>query len=462
MTSPRRLSSCLLALMIFFFAASTLTANPKPTRSRKRSPKLQPVMNHTQEPTAAQILFPGGKRVELPINGRETIRAYVHDKEGNRLRTAEIKWAPADPDHNAFVFVAPNVNKDGLNSVDVSWLPGKPEIKTPSEIKLVARSGEAAEIVIINYKPAKLEKVVVSLEPKQIFIGPGQSATVEVTARGEDQRVIKIEESEASIGDELARKYITAFADKKTITIVGMYGDPKSPPDTLVRSVLVVKVAGGLATIPVIYQRDPAVVDWDIIPPNIVGDNYGRTIKNDFYCIEVTIQNNSGSDLALAGLRFYNGEFYRPTAGFGIVRGSLAKRKLTHPRSMTLAIVDSVGSLMTGFNPFFHNANHGKNFSNIIDIVSNPLAKGLEKTWKDPYPDEVARFEQDVLRDDKIIPNGGVFKTRIFVPKRSVFPSTEQAQFKNDLAKVRKELGSLWVLGYKFEKGAIHNIGSSR
>ena len=56
-----------------------------------------------------------------------------------------------------------------------------------------------------------------------------------------------------------------------------------------------------------------------------------------------------------------------------------------HPRTMTLAIVDGLGSLLTGFNPFFHNANHAKNYSQFIDILSNPLAKGLERAGRIPF-----------------------------------------------------------------------------
>jgi hypothetical protein len=114
---------------------------------------------------------------------------------------------------------------------------------------------------------------------------------------------------------------------------------------------------------------------------------------------------------------------------------------------------------MTGFNPFFHDLNHAKNFSVFIDILSNPLAKGLDKAWIDSYPDEMARFEQGVLRDDKIIPNGAIFKTKIFFPKRALFINGDKRR--EDLTEVRKELGTLWVLGYKFQKGPVQKIGST-
>ena len=215
--------------------------------------------------------------------------------------------------------------------------------------------------------------------------------------------------------------------------------------------------------VPLIYLRDLANIDWTILPSNIVGDNYGRTIKQDYYCIEVTIQNNSDSDLALAALRFVGNdeELERPNTSYTTVHGSLARRKLTHPRTMTLAIIDAAGSLLTGFNPFFHNLNHAVNYSQFIDILSNPLAKGLEKAWKDPYPDELARFEQDVLHDEKMIKANDTLKTKIFVPKRGLCPAQSDGNCKT-IAEVREALGQLELRAYKFQRGPVLSVATSK
>ena len=419
---------------------------------------------HLRSSDPAEIVFPDGNKVELPVLGHKTIRAYVLDAQGNRIRNAAVIWNLADPDLDSFVLVGSNINKDGVNSVEIAWLGGRADLKTPTEVKLVARSGSKARgIVTIEYKTPTAEVVKVSTDSKEVRVGPGEAKTLEVTVRGEDDRLLKDIELEATVADETAKKYILVTTDKKTITVIGLAGDEKSEPPAFIKTALVIKAKkpSTITTVPLIYQREAAAIYWDILPPNIVGDNYGHTIKRDYYCIEVTIENNSGADLALAGLRFYKDDIWRPNTSYSTVHGSLAKRKLTHPRTMTLAIIDGLGTLMTGFNPFFHNINHAKNFSQFIDIVSNPFAKGLDKAWKDPYPDELARFEQDVLRDDKIIPNNGVFKTKIFVPKRVLF-TNDQKKDREDLDKVRKALGKLYVLGYKFQKGTVQSVGSSR
>ncbi|PWT81276.1 MAG: hypothetical protein C5B44_04065, partial [Acidobacteria bacterium] len=150
----------------------------------------------------------------------------------------------------------------------------------------------------------------------------------------------------------------------------------------------------------------------------------------------------------------------RPATDYSTVHGSLAKRKLTHPRALTLAILDGVGSLMTGFNPFFHNDAHAANYSQFIDIISNPLAKGVATVWKDAYPDELARFEADVLKDDKILKDGETFKTKIFFPKRNLFVNGDKNR--ENLVKVREELGELVVFGFKLEPGSKRTLSRTK
>jgi len=125
---------------------------------------------------------------------------------------------------------------------------------------------------------------------------------------------------------------------------------------------------------------------------------------------------------------------------------------LTHPRSMTLAIIEGTGTLMTDFNPFFHNVNHAKNYSQFIDILSNPLRNGLDKAWKDPYPDELNRFEENVLRDDTIIKKDDDLKTTVFIPKRAVHFTKREMKDRDDPIVVKRTLGTLEVVGYQFKR----------
>ena len=115
---------------------------------------------------------------------------------------------------------------------------------------------------------------------------------------------------------------------------------------------------------------------------------------------------------------------------------------------------------MTRFNPFFHDLNHKANYSTFIDIISNPLAKGLATAWKDPYPDELARFEENVLKDDKVLSEDDHFKTTIFYPKRLLFPNDDKKR--DDLNEVRARLGELVVYAFKIEPGARREVSRTK
>jgi hypothetical protein len=270
-----------------------------------------------------------------------------------------------------------------------------------------------------------------------------------------------------TVKDDEAAKFTAEVADEKNkqflllskpvrgeIKVTGLSGSRSAEPPSVI--LITVKSGNAIASFPVIYRRGIETF-WDVLPPNIVGDNFGRTIKKDYYCIEVSINNDSASDLSLAGMGFKlkpSDERVSPNTSYTTVHGSLARRKLTHPRTLTLAAIDAAGSLMTGFNPFFHNLNHAKNFSQWIDIVSNPLAKGLDKVWKDSYVDEMARLESDnVLHDDKVIPKNSVLKVKIFFPKKALFANKDPKR--DDMAKVREELGQLYIIGYRFDRGNL-------
>lgn len=417
----------------------------------------RPLSVTLQSPKPAQILIKEGRKVTLTVGGKETLHAYVLDQRGNRIKGSPVKWRLARQADEAFVYLGAITNDADTNSIEIVWRPGTPDREAPSEVQLHAIVDNVLETITIEYKSPPAEENKITFDPKvDLLIQPGGTATVKVTVSAKNNQTLDTKIT-AEIIDENASKLIkvTGPDKEKKLTLIGLNADAKTPD--VVKGLLVVKSAGVSAALPITYRKDLVSTFWEILPPRIVGDNYGRTIKNDYYCIEVTVRNTSGSDIALAALAFELNGRARPVTSYTTVHGSLAKRKLTHPRALTLAILDGVGSLMTGFNPFFHNDSHAANYSQFIDIVSNPLAKGAATVWRDSYPDEVARFETDVLKDDKIISNGGIFKTKVFFPKRVLFGNKDKNR--EDLDKVREKLGRLVLMGHRL--GPIENFSQT-
>jgi hypothetical protein len=397
----------------------------------------------------------------LPVGGKRTVTVTaVLDEHQNEIPGAKAKvtWQ-LDPKFKPFIYMGP---QEGA-SVDIVWLAGSPELEAPSQVPVIATYEKISRVVMVKYGSAVPIDNTLTTDKSEIQVVPGQSQTFTVTVNKNDDSHAAI--PKISIKTTLGPKaenpedYLTVTSDddKKTVTVTGKYGNPTKPTPLIFS--LGVKAAGAMNIVAVRYVYAPVKVIWDVVPPNIVGDNYGRTIKNDYYCIEVTVQNFSGDDVALAGFTFHMRDAAnpRPATSYSTAHGSLARRKLTYPRTIILAAISAAGQLMTGFNPFFHNVQHAKNFSQFIDVISNPLEKGLTLVWPDAYPDELARFEQDVLKDDKVIPSGGTFKTKIFIPKRDVFPTSEYGDKKN-LDDVRNNLGNLEIFGYKFQRGTYQTL----
>lgn len=414
------------------------------------------VLRYASDPT--EITF-AHDAIDVVPGTKQTIVASVRDAAGNEIHGLNVSWKLADKKFEDLVFLGPPVNNAKTNSIDVVWLAeaGQNSVK---QVPLIARVGQASGVATINYKPkeksgSKLVFLDGNEETSEVSVTPREKKKIKAVVRSKDGTTLtdaKIE-CDLSEGD---RTFISLNTKTKgEVTFEGLGGDLDTIKHTIV---LPCRTDNADAVVVVRYEAGIVETEWAILPPKIVGDNYGRAITSNYYCIEVTINNNSGSDLALAGLRFVNPheDVSRPVASYNTVHGTLAKRKALHPRSLTLAVVGGLGTLLTGFNPFFHDANHAKNYSQFIDILSNPLRSGLEKGWPDTYPDEVARFEQDVLRDDKIIPTDTIFKTKVFVPKRALFRNDQKER--EDLDTVRTKLGILQILGYQFQKGPVRPL----
>lgn len=446
MTSLRSLLASLLVMMML----CSLSA-PAFGQARRR-PRAAPV--------ATGITFDNANP-KLTPKKTVSVKATVIDQYGQKMPEAKVIWEPAEqPEGSPLSF---NGSLTSPNTLVITAGEGSDTVAEHITTRVTAVSGEITSDLTVDYEskpkpvPAKI-----TFTPASVDLAPDGDATITAALADADDNPLHGNKVTWALANPDLKEFValgTVVNDKTTnsITLIGRTSKKKTKAPDVITLVGTSGNAVGLVTI---NYKAPSQAQietvWNILPPRIAGDSYGRTIKNDYYCIVVSIKNETGGDLALAGLNFSNPSL-RPdsnimTTPYGIAHNSMARRRLTHPRAMTLAIVDGLGTLMTGFNPFFHDINHAKNYSQFIDILSNPLKSGIEKGWKDPYPDELANFERDVLKDDKVIANHASFTTTIFVPKRLLFDNKQKTDREN-LKKVRETLGHLLVMGYKFDKG---------
>lgn len=253
----------------------------------------------------------------------------------------------------------------------------------------------------------------------------------------------------------------------------------------------------------------PAVdVMWSVMPRQTVSHNFGNALSKHYYAIEIIIGNNSAynlqlvsvgfklpSDARLEGLLARNafnrgvqgGDDWQnrknellaaktpvvkdkvlsnpvkedddekmtllPTSSYKLTRGSLEAKQVTHLRTMVLSTITALGPIFTGFTPYFHNVNHRGNWTEFINLFSNPLEKGLEAVWPDQKPRQRERFDDQVLRDGLIIRNNTQIRTLAFFPKellrlpKHVESDAQYNAWKDNAREVRERLGKIVIIG---------------
>lgn len=401
------------------------------------------------KPAAKEITFAvSPDKKELSAGSKTTITATVHDKQGDPIPGAEVDWT-IDKQFDDFAGRGAVVKGANTSSFDVFGRAGNSKTDDVP-VLVVASSLGVSGIVQLTYKPAgKTEPAnVITFDKPNLPLRSGEEGFFVVTVKDKKGAPVEDPKITAEISNEKHKPFLElAKPEEGKIKVTGLAGNPATDAPSVI--LINVKSGSSVATFPILYSRGGLETSWDVLPSNIVGDNFGRTIRKDYYCIEVAITNDSGTDVSLDRIDFdLGGKIPRTVSSYETVHGSLARRKLTHPRTLTMAAVDTLGTMMTGFNPFFHNINHAKNFSQWIDIISNPLAKGLDKVWKDPYPDELARLEKSALKDGALIKKNDTVKVRVFFPKNALFAGNDPKR--ESIVEVRKALGNLVMHGYKF------------
>jgi len=329
------------------------------------------------------------------------------------------------------------------------------------------------------------DKRQITLSINHPSVSPGTTADIEATVL--DQNGKKIENPAVSwvISDDMEQYLrIAGPASGPHITVVGLRNAP--PPNTssptLVPVVATFKFPDGIIKTAVVNiglenaplpagpippGLNPEVdVMWDVVSQSIVGDNFGRAIRKNFYAVEIAIGNNTGYDLQIASVGFegvkvksrdhdateLTVDHVVPSTGFRMSRGTSERAKELYPRTLALNSIRALGPVLTGFTPFLRNVNHRSNFAEGVNIFSNPFEKGVEIVWPDLSLEELNRLQDSVLRDDittrTVVPNNTQVRTLVLIPKDLLNLSGTE---RDDPAKVMQHLGRLVLIGNRVQ-----------
>lgn len=171
-------------------------------------------------------------------------------------------------------------------------------------------------------------------------------------------------------------------------------------------------------------------VMWGVVPDEVVHDDFGHYISNKFFCVEVVIGNDTGYPVQISAVGFKMNSSLDtpiPSSGYRTARAMLEVGQLENARGYVIAALGTAGAIGTGALPFFHNVGHKANFATWVNIVSNPLQKGFELLVPDLTVAELNRLDDQVLRDNVVIPNNTQVRTVVLIPKAVVLPFLKSA-----------------------------------
>jgi hypothetical protein len=138
-----------------------------------------------------------------------------------------------------------------------------------------------------------------------------------------------------------------------------------------------------------------------------------------------------------------------PVSSYLITRGSVVHGQIWSTRNVVLNSIKALGPVLTGFTPFFHNVNHRSNYSELVNIFSNPFEKGVEAVFPDETIDQLQRLDEEILRDGLIIANNRQTRTRVFIPKDvlGLDKDLEGHDMRDDPMMVTLALGEMYLIG---------------
>lgn len=232
---------------------------------------------------------------------------------------------------------------------------------------------------------------------------------------------------------------------------------------------------------------------------------FGRRAADAFYAIGVTLGNNSGFDLKIVSLGFENTLGVQTTDRNGIplqpltdadgkpildeygnklipaldatgapilrdgkptyralktyqtgtvdhraVRGMIETDQLYGSRALTMNLIGGVGTLLSGFVPFYHNANPRANFSTFSSILNGQFKEGFGLSAPDLTVSQLNRLENMAMHDELIIPNNDQGTAIVFYPRHLLWLTSEERRLIDKgitLQPLWDKLGELRIVG---------------
>lgn len=175
-------------------------------------------------------------------------------------------------------------------------------------------------------------------------------------------------------------------------------------------------------------------VIWNVVDPNVVEDNFGHRVRNLFYCVQLTVGNNTGYDLQLASVGFTMGKDISQAIGntdYSMVRGSMDWGHKTNVWSLASLTVQASIPVLTAALPLVNNTVKRAHRSELINLFS-PVATAMAfiYPYQDSFTAQFKHLDDSALRSNFIVHNNQqAAPVFVFVAKKSLPLVDKKKQF---------------------------------
>jgi hypothetical protein len=141
-----------------------------------------------------------------------------------------------------------------------------------------------------------------------------------------------------------------------------------------------------------------------------------------------------------------------------MVRQSIVREKDFGRRALALNMIEGIGTLATGFIPFFKVTNTQANYSTLTSILGNQFKEGFKSAVPDLTVAQLGRLDEEINRDGLTIQHNRSERTVTFIPKGVLYYAFDNNEDRKNPGKIMAKLGDLIVVGREIVQYANREI----
>ena len=163
-------------------------------------------------------------------------------------------------------------------------------------------------------------------------------------------------------------------------------------------------------------------VSWDVLPPMIVRDNYGRHLSSKYFAFSVSIMNGSKDTLIVKSFDLTGKDIRLLSTDFNTVRASIVKGQMTGRRNTNIRALKGTGATAAALNGFFKAAQSAATDGRFVSAFTGPVMTAIEAVVPDTTVAYLEAWDKSkVFKDGFVVDPGQSAIGTIFIPIQSLY-----------------------------------------